>query len=389
MSEHQQHRTHVRARSEKGQCGLSSSNTANSGHYRSFSLNDLDCTRQPKTPYGKKDHTRSSSSAEALQAAAHTPTYPHIPCWPPIAGTVTPLGLPSFGTAEAQQLRLAPLSRFDRLGQSLQQYFMPAAVEQGVDTNQGVEERVGRSDENDTFHTSRLEGPADMLRRVMGTNRPITFTPGVLKPRRTGLPKGVVRASDLGPLALAEDGSQVRGRFGNRASGHGVGSRAINTHPLAHLRDVNVVRDRIEQSEKAGTREGQIQHSQSASGPPPQSSLTSANSHVDAMTTHTHSPNRPAKANTAVQGSTTMASIDATTARLALESERCAIKALQAQMTENARLRAALAELQSSPQHRTSVPAGDHEMPPGRPEGLTVENNPSQVNPTTTRQLQD
>jgi hypothetical protein len=42
-------------------------------------------------------------------------------------------------------------------------------------------------------------------------------------------------ANDPGPLARADDGTYIRGAFGPRFSGHGVGERAIEDLPLARV----------------------------------------------------------------------------------------------------------------------------------------------------------
>jgi hypothetical protein len=42
-------------------------------------------------------------------------------------------------------------------------------------------------------------------------------------------------ATDPGPLARADDGTYIRGAFGPRFSGHGVGERAIEDLPLARV----------------------------------------------------------------------------------------------------------------------------------------------------------
>ena len=64
------------------------------------------------------------------------------------------------------------------------------------------------------------------------------------------MPPGVTTANSPGALAEAADGTQVRGRFGNRASGHGIGSRNIDHHPLARSRQ-DAIDDAVREIEKA------------------------------------------------------------------------------------------------------------------------------------------
>lgn len=227
-------------------------------HRRSRSLNDIDCGLRLQGVHDHRKHERSPSSDEALEAAAQTMAYPLIPCRPPLLQSPTPDGLPEFGSNEAQELRLMPPSRFQRLTEALQRILQ-------ADHNSGGNTEAERdctisTHQNEASHRAQdFETPVSILRRMMGTVSPVSVPRPLHHPRRSSLPKGVIRASQPGVLTQAEDGSQIRGRFGNRASGHGVGQRTISIHPLARLRDSSGLQDAIEEIEKACAREDERQ----------------------------------------------------------------------------------------------------------------------------------
>lgn len=102
------------------------------------------------------------------------------------------------------------------------------------------------------------DGPAEILRRMMGTITPMTVQPQSRKPQRSKLPRGVTRSFLPGILAQAEDGSNVRGRFGHRASGHGVGQRSISGHPLSQLTNTNASYDVREEIDKTRNRDQRV-----------------------------------------------------------------------------------------------------------------------------------
>lgn len=184
-------------------------------HCRSLSLNDLDCGRATvDTPHPRAHHSSPTSASDQSYVAITQLIYPLSPCYPPMARSTTPPGLPSFRTREAQELRLIPPGHLERIGQLLQRLFKSSPV-----TREATQ-----------------DPPAEALRRTMGYNIP-TATPS--RPDRVSLPRGVRRGSGTGALAIAADGSQVRGRWGNRASGHGVGNRTIDIHPLARVEKVS------------------------------------------------------------------------------------------------------------------------------------------------------
>lgn len=226
------------------------------GHSRSRSLNDIDCGLRLQGVYECQKHVRSKSSEDALENAAQTTIYPLAPCHPALLRCPTPTGLPEFGSREAQELRLVPPSRFHRLAEALQKRVRQ--VEHNSESN--IEDERSRAtspqQQRDLTGTqAHTETPADILRRMMGTVMPVSVPRPPQSPRRASLPRGVIRVSQPGPLTQAEDGSLVRGRFGNRASGHGICPRSISIHPLARMRDSSGLQDAIQEIEKACARE--------------------------------------------------------------------------------------------------------------------------------------
>jgi len=253
--------------SEQQECHRSfvfSSWTGNN-HPRSRSLNDLDCCITGHGFQNCKLHERCSSSDEALEAAAGTNVYPLVPTQPPLFRTPTPPGLPEFGSTEAQQLRLMPPSRFTRLTSQLRGRL--SRIGQNPDNNVQEHGHEHNSPQNDAERQQLQEGQfgmsAETLRRMMGTTRPVSLTGDFRKARRVSLPRGVIRTSAIGFLAQAEDGSQVRGRFGNRASGHGVGSRTIGVHPLGRLRESSGLQAEVNAIDKACARQQRRQRQES------------------------------------------------------------------------------------------------------------------------------
>lgn len=234
--------------------------SSDNSHLRSRSLNDIDCGLRLHGVHECRQRRRSPSSDEALEAAAQTTAYPLSPCQPPLFRSPTPNGLPEFGSREAQELRLLPPSGLQRLAEALQRRVRQ--LEHNSESNiEDERDRATSSQHDQAAHRAQknFETPASILRRMMGTVSPVSVPRPPHRPRRAGLPKGVIRASQPGPLTRADDGSQVRGRFGNRASGHGVGQRTISIHPLARLRDSSGLQDAIEEIEKACARENERQ----------------------------------------------------------------------------------------------------------------------------------
>lgn len=223
-------------------------------HRRGWSLNDLDCLTDVKT---------TASSQEVMEELNRTTTYPHVPPKSPPCRMSTPEGIPSFGTIEAQRLRLVQPSWLHRLGKLL--FGRP----QNYDENEQAAESVPdtRTDDRPPLPTTvsqQYESPTEMLRRISGITRPISVTKPPTKTRRSSLPRGVKKASRPGDLAMAADGSHVRGRFGQRVSGHGVGPRTIDNHPLARRQGTSAVGEEVHAIDKAC--EHQLQQEQYRTG---------------------------------------------------------------------------------------------------------------------------
>ncbi|RMZ85191.1 hypothetical protein DV738_g286, partial [Chaetothyriales sp. CBS 135597] len=212
---------------------------------RPLSLSDLDDVGKPDSQHRDSTfNSRTSTSWEALQQAQLGPSYPVKPVNPPVPRMATPPGLPSFGTREAQVIRLIP----DRSRRRCR-LFSPWL---GQNSDESDERRprpvVAEMQEHTTSET--------VLRRLLGASgmsRVVSIPPGGQTGQaRARLPRGVVVTSEFRALTMADDGTAVRGRFGNRHSGHGIGSRGINHHPLARV--VNrwsTIDDEVRQIDKA------------------------------------------------------------------------------------------------------------------------------------------
>lgn len=223
-------------------------------HRRGWSLNDLDCLIHIQPLLYDTSHRCSVTSVEALEAAGRATVYPHLPLGPPPLRKSTPDGIPSFGTFEAQRLRLVEPSWLHRLGKLI------AVKLLRVDNPEAVAEDPAHSTNTDqiyhpTTQQTRYQNPVEMLRRASGMTRPTLVPATSVKLRRSSLPQGVRKASLPGDLAIAADGSHVRGRFGQRVSGHGVGQRTIDVHPLARRQGTSAVEEEVRAINKACDRE--------------------------------------------------------------------------------------------------------------------------------------
>ena len=194
-------------------------------HHRSLSLNDLDCS-SPVCLLTEHDHESSSSSGHILDGICQCPARPLQPLYPPPHRVTTPPGIPSFGTREAMDLRLG-------LRQSDSSSLL------------GLRRRhaIPRSFSPDSPTESLRSPPMDMLKRMLGFNRPVSSPPGSSIVERVPMPRHVQA------LARADDGTWVRGAFGSRASGHGVGRRGLERHPyqMATDRGLDPQTSRIEE----------------------------------------------------------------------------------------------------------------------------------------------
>ena len=185
-------------------------------HRRSFSLNDLDCI-SAGCNLRTNHHSNSSSSGHILDGICLYPSRPLQPVYPPPHRVMTPPGIPSFRTREALELRLEPPQHDSSSIFSLRR-----------------RNATPRSFSPESPPESIRSQPMDMLKRMLGINRPITSPPGSSAAERVPIPRHVQA------LARANDGTYVRGAFGSRASGHGIGRRGLERHPFQVAADRNL-----------------------------------------------------------------------------------------------------------------------------------------------------
>ncbi|PGG96459.1 hypothetical protein AJ79_09584 [Helicocarpus griseus UAMH5409] len=181
------------------------------GH-KIYSFDDLDLPPpRPKLsslPNGDpRLPSRSSSSGASFELRCllnlTSPVEPTQPVYPPPVRSPTPPGLPSFGSPEAINYNAEQARRARLLNQQ-------ASLAGG-----GFQHPPTADDEEETSCC------ASGLRRLLGL-------PSCTTPRPPVLPAGTI--------ARADDGTMVRGRFGARQSGHGIGAgptaRGLESHPF-------------------------------------------------------------------------------------------------------------------------------------------------------------
>ena len=215
----------------------------------SFSTNDLDCL---KRLVDSKDAGSSSVTlcpSPFCKLASQTPMFPVRPKHPPPRFPETPDGLPAFGSKEAQQLRL---TEHKQQRHRARQLFGWLRGDHDSD-----EQRSGSNSNPVTSPTTRAEEhpPTDLLKRIFGMSRPVPAPDANANPHpRASLPPGVTTANSPSILAVADDGTAVRGKFGARASGHGVGSRALESHPMARVDRQAMIQEHVTEIDKACER---------------------------------------------------------------------------------------------------------------------------------------
>ncbi|OJJ40594.1 hypothetical protein ASPWEDRAFT_221510 [Aspergillus wentii DTO 134E9] len=156
-------------------------------HRKTLSLNDADDnTRRPNWP-----------------GSLVSPVNPFLPQYPPPERSPTPPGLPSFGSREA-------------ICYSAQ--FLVHSSTRGDQTQQASQSlTVARPRGRNLASSFRVASYGETLRRVFG------FTPSTTPQPRRRPP----------PVARAEDGTAVQGRFPYRQSGHGMNvARQLDHHPF-------------------------------------------------------------------------------------------------------------------------------------------------------------
>ena len=215
---------------------------------RSFSMNDLQCTKSICKRISETCSPASSRSSEALRRIATRPTSPLQPAGPPPYRYPTPPGLPSFRTREAQQLRLQ--ERQDSRGLRIVQRWFRHEEDSNDErpfSQHGSETRVSPPAEDQNANQ-----PLEMLKRIFGMSR-IVQTPSQnpYDRPRVSLPPGLYSTGTPGILAVANDGTQIRGKFGNRQSSHGIGGRTLHSHPFGIPQGQAAIEEAVHQIDKA------------------------------------------------------------------------------------------------------------------------------------------
>ncbi len=235
---------------------------------RSHSMPDLGCISEPSGT--KEPSPHSSSSNDASEEPAAYPTYPNRPVHPPPYRVPTPPGLPSFGTDEATEYRLRQGPALRRMWNRLWQH-----SQEDSDEPQPVSPLSLSSQSLASNQPS--SPPGEVFRRTLamiGMSRVVSPPPPSSTGPRASLPSGVYTINTPGALARADDGTYMRGRFGPRASGHGIGGRNLDSHPLGRSSGTD---EEIREIDKACDRadmESAISQS-IESGSPGQAVLTS------------------------------------------------------------------------------------------------------------------
>ncbi|EXJ54267.1 hypothetical protein A1O7_09605 [Cladophialophora yegresii CBS 114405] len=225
-------------------------------HRLSRSLNDLDLIMKKNdiAGLGAHYHIYSTSSFDSNWI----PARPLEPPNPPPVRIPTPSGLPPFGSWEATLLRLER-RLWSRTSLTLRQWLRShdESCEQDVTPMNAQVDRISPVCSPQSQPQRPHDGhpdPRDLLRRTLvaiGMSRvldPNTIERASLSNPHTSpheqapssvskivLPPWVYMANRPGPLARAHDGTFVRGSFGLRFSGHGIGERNIEDLPLARM----------------------------------------------------------------------------------------------------------------------------------------------------------
>ena len=200
-------------------------------HFRSLSLNDVDLS--PKTDkccpslLSRHLNSSSSSSSQFLNRIFPFPALPLQPTYNPPHRVPTPPGIPSFGTREALALRL------DRPRSETSSVFSRPRIP--AESLYSGSPPARKSNEHPQPQTQR-SSPMDMFQRIMGLNRPVPAPP---QTSSTDAERVAPLPANVQAFARAADGTYVRGAFGSRMSGHGIGRRGLERHPyqLAVVRD--------------------------------------------------------------------------------------------------------------------------------------------------------
>ncbi|KEF54951.1 uncharacterized protein A1O9_08603 [Exophiala aquamarina CBS 119918] len=198
---------------------------------RSFSVNDLDHMLRDTVTVSADP--QSSSTSDGAIDRTQLPQYPVQPPRTPPYRAPTPPGLPSFGSQEAQAFRLTPpppRSFWSRI-------WRQQSNEVNSDQTQATTPVASPAAASLPLSPQIAPTPSSMelFKRTLamiGMSRVVTAPSNIPANPRAFLPPGIYISATPGSLTQAEDGTFMRGRFYSRASGHGVGSRTLESHPL-------------------------------------------------------------------------------------------------------------------------------------------------------------
>lgn len=206
----------------------------------SFSMTDLDCLRK------LRNDLCLAAECPSSPLTILSPMFPIKPKHPPPQFAITPEGLPAFGSKEAQQLRLNfPPERKYR--SRILQWWLRSEHESEEHPSAASPTAVT----SPTVHPEDLRS-LERIKQMFGINRPVTAPDSRANPNpKAALPAGVTVATSPGVLAVAEDSTPIRGRFGTRASGHGVGNRSLDVHPLVRPRGQAAIEEQVREIDKA------------------------------------------------------------------------------------------------------------------------------------------
>lgn len=197
---------------------------------RSFSVNDLDSMLNHTVTAPADPH--SSSISDGAIDCTQLPQYPLQPLQTPPYRAPTPPGLPSFGSREAQTFRLTPPQP-----RSFWSRIWRQSTEVNSDHTQATTSLASPPAASPPLSPEIAPTPpsSELFKRTLamiGMSRVVATPPSVSPNPRAPLPPGIHVSATPGSLTQAEDGTLMRGRFYSRASGHGVGNRTLESHPL-------------------------------------------------------------------------------------------------------------------------------------------------------------
>ncbi|KIW14230.1 hypothetical protein PV08_07012 [Exophiala spinifera] len=198
----------------------------------------------------------SASSESAAGPSTPYSSYPRMPMQSPPGSIETPPGLPSFGTREATtwRLRQGPLIR------QILYHFVPYS-DPSLDDRNYDEDPMPRHpaldgtgaiplrnrNRQDQSGPSSTEAVTRTL-AVEGLSRLLSTAPEQVDLPRASMPFRLYTSNVPGSLALADDGTHIRGEFGSRTSGHGVGRRQLECHPFGQANDVGEIVQEIDKA---------------------------------------------------------------------------------------------------------------------------------------------